>query len=140
MKIAILIISLFSMLIFSGVALAGGKVVSGEEYRSTWISFYKEFRVMHSDGTTYSGFGANNPKAHRWIKKVRQYSQTTRPNHTKWGFFNLPNGDFVTFGDLATIVPGILNSDPRTDLILTKYELAMICVENPDICKKYEIE
>ncbi|MCD4678054.1 MAG: hypothetical protein K8S18_18980 [Desulfobacula sp.] len=131
---AIIICSLI-ILIFN-TSQAGQKPITVEEHKKITISLYKEIRDIKNRGLLYNdcGFGGcAHPEVKAWKKKLDKHRDTKCSDGIP--VLPIPYNDAALLGDMWDLV---INTYKEAGILARyKFELAMICFENPEICKKY---
>lgn len=127
----------FAIIFFSFSAQAKKKETCVSKHNAKTISLYKEIRALR--GLLYNftecGWGACAPaKLQTWYFKVKKHWGKSCND----GFAGLQTStdEYVYAGDLYDI-PEYWHKD-RGIAMLYKFEIAMLCYENPKICKKHK--
>ena len=107
-----------------------------EEYNATTISLYKEIRALKNRGHLFNdcGFGGcAHPEVKAWKKKWEKHNRKRCTDGSP--SLSIPYDDVAYVADLFDVVA--FAYDYQGEAAFYKFELALICYENPEICKKY---
>ena len=137
MKKILILFSIFAALSIAQTAHTKSKVekkISVAEHNNITMSLYKEIRAMKKKGLLFNNCGIGAcaaPELHAWVKKWRKHRDVGCYD----GFPGLTTslGEKVIVSDLYDIAVGAY--EDLGVATMYKFESALLCYENPKICK-----